>query len=226
MFYKITPSTDVNIIGTDSGAQAETAIYPINIWDPLHIGRWNFKEVPDYVVIPIPKIRAKAKLTDLMAVYFNGSSHRLTISNKLKEILDRNQHGNIQFLPLTLSHKSKSIKNYWLTNIIKFDNDEAVNYELSNVFLEGTGYKEYTKLNINNYEEHLFERRKDRDTYLQGYRSIYIHELIFKSNIINNIAIINFITNGGVGYYVSEKLKTEIEEAGCTGIVFEPVEQM
>ena len=30
---------------------------------------------------------------------------------------------------------------------------------------------------------------------------------------------------GGISYYVSEKLKAEIEEAGCTGIEFEPVEQ-
>ena len=30
--------------------------------------------------------------------------------------------------------------------------------------------------------------------------------------------------NGGIGYYVSEKLKQEIEDAGCTGIEFQPVE--
>jgi hypothetical protein len=37
--------------------------------------------------------------------------------------------------------------------------------------------------------------------------------------------VINYIRNGGIGYYISEKLKNEIEEAGCTGIEFEPVEQ-
>jgi len=135
------------------------------------------------------------------------------------------EHGNIQFLPLTLYHKNKMIKNYWLTNILQFDNEDMVNYQLSSVYLEGTGYNEYTKLNLNNYEEHLLERRKDRDTSLEGYRPIYIHDLIFKSEISKNIITINFIKNGVAGYYVSEKLKNEIEEAGCIGIEFEAVEQ-
>lgn len=30
---------------------------------------------------------------------------------------------------------------------------------------------------------------------------------------------------GVAGYYVSEKVKKEIEEAGCTGIEFQPIEQ-
>jgi hypothetical protein len=224
MFYKIKPSFDEKITGVD-GDQASTAIYPINIWDPLHIGRWNFKAVPDYVIIPIPKVKTKAKLTDLMAVYFNGSSFRLTISNRLKEFLDKYQHGNIQFLPLTLNYKKKNVSGYWLTNIISFDNEDAVNYPISSVFLEGKGYHEYCKLNINSYEEHLFKRRENRDTYLEGYHSIYIHELVFKENTAKNLVVINYIRNGGIGYYISEKLKNEIEEAGCTGIEFEPVEQ-
>lgn len=224
MFYRIKPVFDEKVTGID-GSQAETAIYPIDIYDPLHIEQWHFKEVPNNVVIPIPKVKNKARLTDLMSVHFHGSSFKLTVSNKLKEILDRYQHGNIQFLPLVMKQKSKDVKNYWLTNILSFDNELAVNYPLSNVLLEGCGYNEYIKVEINSYRQHVLERSKDRNISLDGYRSIYIHKLVFNKMINNNLVIVNYIANGVVGYFVSEKLKRKIEDSGCTGIDFEPVEQ-
>ena len=88
MFYRIEPGLDEKVTGIDD-VQASSAIYPINIWDPIYINQWGHTLIPDYVVLPIPKIKTKAKLTDLMSVYFTGSSYRLTISSRLKEILEK-----------------------------------------------------------------------------------------------------------------------------------------
>jgi hypothetical protein len=106
MFYRIEPTLDEKVTGIDD-VQASSAIYPVNIWDPIYINQWGHTLIPHYVVLPIPKIKTKAKLTDLMSVYFTGSSYRLTISSRLKEILEKNVHGNIQFIPITIYYKEK-----------------------------------------------------------------------------------------------------------------------
>ena len=69
-----------------------------------------------------------------MSVFFTGSGGRLTISNRLKEILKKNSHENIHFIPLTIYYKKKYLTNYWLTNIISFDNEIAINYRESLIF--------------------------------------------------------------------------------------------
>jgi hypothetical protein len=127
MFYRIEASWDEKVTGIDD-VQSGSAIYPVNIWDPIYINQWGHTLIPDYVVLPIPKIKAKANLTDLMSVFFTGSGGRLTISNRLKEILEKNSHGNIQFIPLTIYYKKKYLTNYWLTNILSFDNEKAINF--------------------------------------------------------------------------------------------------
>ncbi|MDO8995514.1 hypothetical protein [Sediminibacterium sp.] len=224
MFYRIQPIFDEKITGID-GVQAEDAIYSLSIWDPLHIGHWNFVKIPDNVIIPIPKVKSKARLTDLMSVYFNGSSFRLTISNKLKLILAEYCSDTIQFIPLKIQHRGKLITEYWLTNVVKFDNDTAVNYPISDVSLEGSRYNEFYKINISSYKEHIAERIKGRDIHIEGYNPIHINKLVFKKNINESLLVINFVRDGGVIYCVSEYLKKTLEDEGCTGIEYLPVEQ-
>ena len=48
---------------------------------------------------------------------------------------------------------------------------------------------------------------------------------MFKKIINENVCTIERV-RGGAGYFVSEKLKAEIESAGCTGIEFQPIEQV
>jgi hypothetical protein len=107
MFYRIQSIRNKEITGVND-VQSETAFSPINIWDPLHINQWIGKEIPDYAVIPIPKIKIKAKLTDLMSVYFFGSSFKLTISNKLKLIFEKYSRDKIQYLPIVMQQVRKA----------------------------------------------------------------------------------------------------------------------
>lgn len=218
MFYKISKSIDPNVIGTDSLVQAETAIYEVDFDDPLHIWKWNFEYIPDYVRIPIPKVKEKAKLTDLMSVYFTGSGGRLTVSDKLKNILYKKQHGNIQFLPITLYHKKRFISGYWLTNIINIDNDK-INFKESEIYMTNYPSNEESLTSIRDYEDYKYQKEL-----LQYPFHFYIKKVVVKSNIKEQILTIENVY-GGVGYYISEKLKQEIESADCTGIEFEPVEQ-
>jgi hypothetical protein len=216
MFYNIVPSHDEKVTGIPD-EQSSSAIYPVNIWDHIYINQWGHTLIPDYVVLPIPKIKTKAKLTDLMSVYFTGSSYRLTISSRLKEILEKNVHGNIQFIPITIYYKKKYLSDYWLTNILSFDNENGVNYKHSLIF-ERNG--ENKIITINNFEDF---RKKQNE--LIWPNNLFIDKLVFKKIIDENVCTIESIY-GGVGYFVSEKLKGAIESAGCTGIECLPIEQI
>jgi hypothetical protein len=216
MFYRIEPGLDEKVTGIDD-VQASSAIYPVNIWDPIYINQWGHTLIPDYVVLPIPKIKTKAKLTDLMSVYFTGSSYRLTISSRLKAILEKNGHGNIQFIPITIYYKKKYLSDYWLTNILSFDNENGVNYKHSLIF-ERNG--ENKIITINNFEDF---RKKQNE--LIWPNNLFIEKLLFNKIIDEEVCTIERV-RGGAGYFVSEKLKQEIELAGCTGIEFLPIEQI
>lgn len=215
MFYRIEYSLEEKVTGIDD-AQSSSAIYPVNIWDPIYINQWGHTLIPDYVVLPIPKIKTKARLTDLMSVYFTGSSYRMSISNRLKEILERSSHGNIQFIPLTIYYKKKYLTNFWLTNILSFDNENAVNYKHSLIF-ERNG--ENKIITVNNFE--VFTKKQNE---LVWPNNLFIEKLVFKKIINENVCTIERV-RGGAGYFVSEKLKAEIESAGCTGIEFYPIQQ-
>ena len=216
MFYRIEPTLDETITGIDD-AQSSSAIYPINIWDPIYINQWGNTLIPDYVVLPIPKIKTKAKLTDLMSVYFTGSSYRLTISSRLKEILEKNGHGNIQFIPITIYYKKKYLSDYWLTNILSFDNENGVNYKHSLIF-ERNG--ENKIITINNFEDFIKKQNE-----LIWPNNLFVEKLVLNKIIDEKACTIERV-RGGAGYFVSEKLKQEIESAGCTGIEFLPIEQI
>ncbi|MCA6467245.1 MAG: hypothetical protein IM591_15310 [Chitinophagaceae bacterium] len=218
MFYRIEASWDEKVTGIDD-VQSGSAIYPVNIWDPIYINQWGHTLIPDYVVLPIPKIKTKANLTDLMTVFFTGSGGRLTISNRLKEILKKNSHGNIQFIPLTIYYKKKYLTSYWLTNIISFDNKLAINYTESLIF-ETHFITKIKIISINDYEDF-----KQNEIKLEWPNNLFIDKIVFKNKIDYNFCTIENVS-AGVGYFVSEKLKEEIESAGCTGIEFQPIEQM
>ena len=218
MFYRIEPSLDEKVTGIDD-VQASSAIYPINIWDPIYINQWGHTLIPDYVVLPIPKIKTKAKLTDLMSVYFTGSSYRLTISSRLKEILEKNGHGNIQFIPITIYYKKKYLSDYWLTNILSFDNEKVINYSQSLIF-ECHFTTEINMITIKDYKDF-----KQNEIKLEWPNNLFIEKVVFKSNVEQDFCTVERVS-GGAGYFVSEKLKQEIESAGCTGIEFLPIEQI
>ena len=226
MFYNIVPSHDEKVTGIDD-AQSSSAIYPVNIWNPIYINQWGNTLIPDFVVLPIPKIKAKANLTDLMSVFFTGSGGRLTISNRLKEILEKNSHGNIQFIPITIYYRKKYHTNYWLTNILSFDNAEVVNYNMSLVYLQYSGENEQTYQEIKSYNEHLIARKKNAEAKPNIPAFTLIEKLYFKDSIRNNLCTVEYINIFPMSeYFVSENLKREIESAGCTGIKFLPIEQI
>lgn len=218
MYYKITIGFDKLVYGTDWPQTNET-IYPCSIYDPLFIRQWKFKKTPKNIITPIPKLKAKAILTDLIGTSSNGSEFALIISEKLKMILEKYNTDHVEFISIKMQKGVREIKGYWMTNIIGFDNREAINYAKCTIKYFMCRNRE--EIFIKTFDEFL-EAKKGNEGEMIG---ILIYKLILKEKIDKDFIILDAVNGGGVGYYVSEKLKKEIEDEGCTGIVFEPVEQ-
>lgn len=153
MYYRINKDLSEAVIGTNAMEHTNGAIYPINIWDPLFIMQWNFKKLPDDIVTPIPKLRAKAKLTYLIAANNLATSSRLTISNKLKCIFEKYANDNIVYVLIKMLRSSKEISGYWMTNIFEFTSAEVINY--SKCQIKYWMCNNDAEVSINNHEEFL-----------------------------------------------------------------------
>jgi hypothetical protein len=133
--------------------------------------------------------------------------------------LEKNGHGNIQFIPITIYYKKKYLSDYWLTNILSFDNEKVINYSQSLIF-ECHFTTEIKMITIKDYKDF-----KQNEIKLEWPNNLFIEKVVFKSKVEQDFCTVERVS-GGAGYFVSEKLKQEIESAGCTGIKFLPIEQI
>lgn len=214
-YYRIKESIALKEIG--AFPQSQTANHFVHVNSPNHLQN---KQIPsklevESVSIPQPILMKKAKRTDLISVV--SISLKLVMSNKLKKILEASIGSNdwVQFLPMTLVDKEEII-DYWLMSVYKYDM-QNVNFKQSDIWLEGL---------VSPIKQVFIETVEDYFILKQGIKypeSLSINKLVLHSRIDTHFFSLS-IVSGGVGYYISEKLKEEIEMAGCTGISFEKVE--
>lgn len=216
-FYKVKDSTNLKSVGTFP--QVETGIYPIMDNNPNFIGNNFLKKIDFQAELSIPILSKKAKLTDLISCSIMGFSNSLLISTKLKFILEKYVTNSVQFFEAPIMYKESKVSGYWITHPYKY-NYEAINY--TKCIIRRQNLFDYTQkeaIQINSAEEFeclISERNKEI------FWSYSFEKLVLQSNIPELIFLIGI---QGLGYCVSEKVKQEIESAGCTGIEFEPVEQ-
>lgn len=216
MFFAISRSTDPNIIGPVR-VQAARAELSVEIKHPFLSRNVLFKEMPiEKVITPTPVIEPRAKLTDLLSGSAVGNGMQLMISEKLKDLISKENHPGIQFFPMQVIYKKKVLNNYWLSNPFAFDFD-AIDYETSIFEVRRYGITPIKEVSVDN--EKTFFNMKEA---LQEPEALTIKKLAIKKKSQNLLLFIH--VDGGIQYCVSEKLKMEIEAAGCTGIAFSPVE--
>ncbi len=217
-FYRIRISLDLKVVGTYP--QVETGIYPIMDNNSNFIGNNYLKKIDFIPELSIPILKKKSKKTDLIGVGIMGFTNALLISEKLQQILEKYGTDNIQFFEAPIKHKDIQEIGYWIVHPYK------VNYELvdySNCIIKRQNlfnYKQTEYIGINSSEEFknlLVEQNG-------GIIWSYLIEKLALLQVYQDFFILGGVSSG-IGYYVSEHLKNEIEEAGCTGIEFEPVEQ-
>ncbi len=215
MFYKIRSSVDRKVIGTYP--QATSANHRVRVDHPQHSNTIYLKKVkPEDVITPSPILEKKAILTDLMVGSVAGISWKLMISDKFKQLLESAHNPGVQFFPMSVIYKGIELKNYWMANPFAFDN-QFINYPKSKTVVVGFGGIFLKEIEIHDFEEYSRLVKSN-----SGDEAVTIKEVVLNKGISQDLLILYNIP-GAVGYYVSEKLKYEIEEAGCTGIEFDPV---
>lgn len=179
-----------------------------------------FKKVDDVnrVITPKPIIAKGAKLTDLISGAAIGSGMQLMISGKLKDLLYKYNQTDLQYFPMTVIYKQIELKGYWITNPYHFKM-EVINFKDSIIEVYGQGNIKIRDVQINDLEDFDMARKKIKLPHGLG-----IKTLVLKENIPYDFFVLSWV-QGGVDYFVSERLKYEIEDAGCTGMVFTKPEE-
>lgn len=190
--------------------------------EPKFIGNIRDKKIEFIPYTVDIQLSPKANILDLIE---RGGplSSQLLVSGKLKSILERYRKSGFQCFQFNVIKNKEVHNNYWTLHFYEF-NDNFIDYKNSSIIYEKhaedyeNSYRiEKIKLDINSGEEldHHIKRTIDNQ------ETTTIKELRLNDNITENFFELKRVS-GGIGYFVSEKLKTEIEEAGCTGIEFQP----
>jgi hypothetical protein len=216
MYFKINNSCDNKQIGKVN-IQVERGVFNTSVNSPYLSRNIYLKHMPEHLIeTPKAIIAKKAIVTDLLSNSL-GNGIQLLISNKLKNILSKENHQGIQFFNTSIYHDEKEINNYWWSNPFHLD-QKSVNFKNSEIYLTGGGGIIIKGVSISNFDEFTTLQQS-----LVIPNSLKINRLILNKNLTSSLLLIRWVS-GGFGYYVSEKLKREIEDAGCTGIEFEPIE--
>lgn len=217
MYYKLTPSVDTKVIG-NVNSQTEDAIFP-QILDGQLFSRDIFlKKIdnPLTVLTPNAILTKNARLTDVIGGASTAIVGQMIISNRLKLILEGVNDAKVQFFPLSVIEKEITHINYWL--ICAYDTDmEFINYAQSKIELVGLGSQKIKDVLIQDYK-HFDSLIKEMQ--LPERLSITKVSLIDQCN--KDLLVLSWV-EGGIGFYVSKKIKSEIENSGCTGIQFSPI---
>lgn len=161
-----------------------------------------------------------SKLTDLISVTGMGFTRKLLLSSRLKKIIEKSRNSGLQFYRSNIVYKNEEINDYWILNSFEIDMN-FVDVEKS-IFVwrkrkeEGGTY--ISEINFNSLNEFI---KKIKEENLEG--KIYLNKIKINVGVqVDFFTLLN--VEGGIKYIVSEKLKKEIEDAGCTGIEFQPTE--
>lgn len=215
-YYFLRESINEKIMG--KLPQIDDYIYHCDVSnEPKFIGNLNFKKI-DFTPIPVyPILYPKSKKTDLIQRGGSISSH-LLVSSKFKNILESFKVNHIQFFKNPIVHKGVEDHNYWVINSYNVRMD-LIDFDNSKVFLMKNTFNKVEELNIRDIDSYKSKKLQILD---KGYPySILVENFKLKECTKEHFFVLKDI-EGGLGYIVSEKLKKEIEDAGCTGIEFQP----
>ncbi len=210
MMYQILYSTNSAEVGP-TFPQSQKGEHLISVEDQRHLWKQPIGKFRSDVVIPKSILHSSAKLTD----YISSSviSLRLIVSDKLKQILEANiTIGDCEFFPTVIIQKKKEY-DYWIVNPIVF-RIQLVDFPRSELWVTNGVGSRIRGIQITDYNDYLESSKQ-----LHISEGITLYNVSFLDNMKENLVVLRFV-EGGIGFYVSDKVKTEIEEAGCTGLIF------
>lgn len=212
-YYRLKYATQESEVGS-TFPQSHTSRSTVHVDDPRYIGKQDLGKLPSNVVFPEPVLHPDARLTDLISAISIGA--QLLISPLLKSVLERYvASDDSEFFPVTIHFFNESLR-YFALNPVRFNMDQ-LNYADSKVWLETVGNTKVRQVSLKSFKEFLVFKES-----LVLPERPFIESVSFTEESTRDFLQLRHVS-GGVGYFVSQKLKDEIEKAGCTGIKFEEI---
>ena len=220
-FYRIRHSLSDKQLGRIP--QVKDVKISSSVDNPKFLGEIFFSEIDFDPIVPEIVLFDDSKLTDLIEKIMVVSL-KLLVSEKLKSLIQLYRTEGVQFFRNRVFHNELEYNNYWFLHTYCF-NEDYIDFNRSTIVLEKKADDYETSFMTSNVEVNIesiedFEILKTSSQ--KKFETLYIKNLFFK-DVDENFFAIRYV-EGGIGYFVSEKLKNEIEEAGCTGIEFQPSE--
>lgn len=221
-YYKLELALEEKIIGKYPQSTEVKNLADIN---KMYNYGWEgpIKNLP---AIPMPILNSKAKPTTFLSIHINKLIF-LVVKNCFVDFLATFNVGNFQFWSIEVEHSNKVLREYVLFHLSNPSQEELVNFEDSQFLIGKLGdWKDPNTrepVKVTNYYQYcnLIEVLKESEDNLQ----IRCNKLILNlSNIKKDIFRLSNIPFGN-GYYVSERLKSAIENEHFTGLKFKEIEK-
>ncbi|PRB06184.1 hypothetical protein CQ046_03175 [Chryseobacterium sp. MYb7] len=228
-YYKINFTLSTKIRGNDNYIKDYKLKIPPTgqlYWEvPKFVGNIYHEKINFEPYLLDIELFANSKVNDLI---MDGGpiSGKLIMSGTLKRILEKSRNTGMQFFNISILKKNEAYHDYWLINMYEF-NQEFIDFKNCKIIYEKKDENFNVTYSTKNIEIHVddleeFENHLKRTK--EKLEITIIEKLALKEDIIGDDFFSLRYVSGGVGYYVSEKLKNKIEDTGCTGIEFQPSE--
>lgn len=214
MYYYLNHSLDKKIVGHYS--QSDTIANYLKD-NPSFLNNIFFQRINFEPTTPIAILHKKATVTDLISNVNAGGNYHLLMSEKLKNILHKVRTEGLQFFKSRIIKDNITYENYWSLNMYETNNN-FIDFQKTTI-----RYRIYDPNKINDLE---FTSVADCEAYEKWlstknmFDEVTLHKVYIKEGVTEDFFMIKF----SVKFVVSERLKKEIEDAGCTGIEFQPTE--
>jgi hypothetical protein len=214
MYYKIEQSTDIEIIGWSP--QIQDAIFPVHIdSDPRSTKSFWFESADlNKLIFPEPILHSRAKLVDYIRCSVVGNRFMPLVSKKIKEIILSGKHNSPQFIPIKVHYRNNIVDGYYYLNAYDFKY-ECIDLEKSIIKWDYGYANRHKNIPIAISSSAVFMEILGN---LMPPVGINIDPLILSESAdFYDFFSLSWV-KGGVGYYISDKLKVIFENEGVTGI--------
>jgi hypothetical protein len=225
-YYRVANAIEKKEIG--HYPQVQNTTWDGNPYDKNSFGEQGlFSSVHNNPAIPTIEFYKSTKITSLINIIEISRMEYIIVSESLLEFLKSNYTGSFQTWKIKAFRKEEQYDYYiFFADYAKLD---FINYEKS-IFKLFKHDENYNRIDLNQEikvisdEDYMDKRRK--------YPQIGIEKPFFEAEkiVVNsskmNTDFLRCTFNSMAGYYVSEKLKTEMEKQGFTGIRFAELDKI
>lgn len=194
-----------------------------NYTEIQEFGLGYFDKISNPFLLPQPILRNKSKLTDLLNVVPVSSPVFLVLSDDLLNFIIPRINVGYQRWKLTSHGQGEIITKYNLFHKSNPSERQLIDFKNSEFILKNNETKKEEKVSLSNYNEfHENWMKLIYSNHSMEIKSVTLDLQKFTNDVFRIIQLYSL----GIGYYVSEKLKNEIQNKGFTGIQFSPLDEI